>query len=386
MSECGKCHGTGKVVCPECNGDTNVLCSTCEGKGKHVCSECSGHGKVRCKTCHGSGYEVFNCPDCHGRGTIRKKRRRICKHCGGTGIKPGGGVCPYCHHTGRVDAEEYDEKCTRCSGKGILRTENPCERCKGAREVACYTCHGAKIVNCIDCSGTGKCKKCKGTGKVKCPDCEKREREERNRRIAEREKKEAAEKAAKERKDFCTGCGCLLALITIVGFFVWWWWEGFTMAALPGMWGQVKNALGGGSLETIPKFGGAVVVALLIVWSLVKGIKGKKGEVSTSSKKRWKFVVLGLLLGFFGIHLAYAKRWLLFLLLWTGFITGNVMSGPKANSENVPAESTSQQVQTESKPSKGGSSPISGIGFGIWALLWIGGTLFIKKDGKGDRM
>ena len=105
-----------------------------------------------------------------------------------------------------------------------------------------------------------------------------------------------------------------------------------------------------------------------------------------NAKKRWKFVVLGLLLGFFGIHLAYAKRWFLFLLLWTGFITGNVMSGPKANSENVPAESTSQQVQTESKPSKGGSSPISGIGFGIWALLWIGGTLFIKKDGKGNRM
>ena len=33
-----------------------------------------------------------------------------------------------------------------------------------------------------------------------------------------------------------------------------------------------------------------------------------------------------------------------------------------------------------------GNGTVGNIGFGIWALLWIGGTLFIKKDGKGNRM
>lgn len=110
----------------------------------------------------------------------------------------------------------------------------------------------------------------------------------------------------------------------------------------------------------------------------------EKGKVSTSSKKRWKFVVLGILLGFFGVHLAYAKRWLLFLLLWAGFIAGNVMSGGSSKPEQDTANAP-QVTQTENQEKRGGS-PIGGIGFAVWALLWIGGTLFIKKDGKGNRM
>ena len=251
-----------------------------------------------------------------------------------------------------------------------------------------------------------KCDHCSGAGDTKCPDCEKREREakekrereereakerrekrereERNRRIAAREKKEAAEKAAKERKDAVVGCGCLLALVAIVGFVGWWWWEGFTMSALSGMWAQTKTAVGGGG--GIAKVIGGFV-ALYLGWKVIAAIKrkGSGSEASTSNKKRWKFVVLGLLLGFFGIHLAYAKRWVLFLLLWAGFITGNVMSDQKKEVTNVSGEAVTQ-VQPESKSGNGSSSPLSGIGFGVWALLWIGGTLFIKKDGKGNRM
>ena len=112
----------------------------------------------------------------------------------------------------------------------------------------------------------------------------------------------------------------------------------------------------------------------------------KSKSTSVSSKKRWKFVVLGLLFGFFGIHLAYAKRWFLFVLLWTGFITGNVMAPTKPDSGGEPAEVTTQQVAPTDKANKEGSSPISNIGFGVWMLLWIGGSLLIKKDGKGNRM
>ena len=108
--------------------------------------------------------------------------------------------------------------------------------------------------------------------------------------------------------------------------------------------------------------------------------------VATSPKKRWKFVVLGILFGFFGAHLAYAKRWLLFLLLWAGFIYGNVMSD---NARDAATEEQIQEAQiTEGASDKKdeSSNPIGNAGIALWALLWIGGTLFIKKDGEGRRM
>ena len=114
--------------------------------------------------------------------------------------------------------------------------------------------------------------------------------------------------------------------------------------------------------------------------------------VTTSPKKRWKFVVLGILFGFFGAHLAYAKRWLLFLLLWAGFICGNVMNEKKTTdgAPDAPAEQEqSQEVLQEGdaqESEKKSSNPISNAGFAVWGLLWIGGTLFIKKDGNGCRM
>lgn len=213
------------------------------------------------------------------------------------------------------------------------------------------------------------------------PEYKKKQRE----RAEKEEARQEAIRQAKERKDAILGCGCLLAVAAAVGFFIWWWLEGLTMSALPGMWEQAKNMLGGNALGTIAKIGG-VVVALLIVWSLIKGIKGKKDEVSTSPKKRWKFVVLGILFGFFGIHLAYAKRWLLFLLLWAGFITGNVASGGKSENDVEPDDPNVAAVSQSENAEKKDGSPLSGIGFAVWGLLWIGGTLFIKKDGKGNRM
>lgn len=113
---------------------------------------------------------------------------------------------------------------------------------------------------------------------------------------------------------------------------------------------------------------------------------------ATSAKKRWKFVVLGILFGFFGVHLAYAKRWLLFLLLWSGFICGNVMNEKTADKTQDTATEVrehSQEALTEGNANdteKESSNPIGNAGIAVWALLWIGGTLFIKKDGNGYRM
>lgn len=110
----------------------------------------------------------------------------------------------------------------------------------------------------------------------------------------------------------------------------------------------------------------------------------KKSETTSKlPKKRWKFVVLGLLFGFLGIHLAYAKRWLLLLLLWAGFIAGGIFyTGSVAEDSS---EGAIRQIK-QSEQAKSENDMIGGIGFGIWALLWIGGTLFIKKDGNGNVM
>lgn len=48
--------------------------------------------------------------------------------------------------------------------------------------------------------------------------------------------------------------------------------------------------------------------------------------------------------------------------------------------EEVKLEGGSQESEKKS------SNPISNVGFAVWGLLWIGGTLFIKKDGNGCRM
>ena len=97
-------------------------------------------------------------------------------------------------------------------------------------------------------------------------------------------------------------------------------------------------------------------------------------------------MVLGLLLGFLGVHLAYAKRWFLFLLLWAGIVVGGIASDKNAEAEKASDASPVTQVEQSKVRPKDNGSVVENVGMGIWALLWIGGALFIKKDGKGNRM
>lgn len=72
----------------------------------------------------------------------------------------------------------------------------------------------------------------------------------------------------------------------------------------------------------------------------------------------------------------YAKRWFLFLLLWAGFICGNVMSEKKTadgasdapmavqeHADEMPMEGCVNDTEKES------SNPISNVGFAVWGLL-----------------
>ena len=428
LKSCDNCHGRGQIketyyeICPNCHGEykrkTDKPCKKCDGTGKVKCSRCDGTGHAKCQTCGGSG--KVKCEKCSGEGsifdsTISLKTMRdaaaegnqdalhdlACAYILGTdGLSVNCEKAKECfEQILRYEADDCEEDVCVASAEVYLKFLPGL--CKGdvnsMRELAntFKEWDASVMIERCDPSEFWMKKASEAEKKQKerekdeynqkMRELDKQRRESERKEIEEQNRKEAAKKAAKERKDVILGCGCLLAIAAVIGFFIWWWVEGLTMAALPGMWEQAKNTLGGSALGTVAKLGGALI-ALLIAWSLIKGIRGKKGEVSTSPKKRWKFVVLGLLLGFFGIHLAYAKRWLLFLLLWAGFITGNVASGGKSENGVKPDDSNVAAVSQSENAEKKNDSPLGGLGFAVWGLLWIGGTLFIKKDGKGNRM
>ena len=112
--------------------------------------------------------------------------------------------------------------------------------------------------------------------------------------------------------------------------------------------------------------------------------KTERETASTSSKKRWKFVLLGLLFGWFGAHYMYAKRWLMLLLTIGSFATGvGMMNKSEVSQKKEPAQTVQQP---EDDASKGNSEAIGAVCLVFWLVMWLGGSLFVKKDGKGNRM
>lgn len=69
--KCSSCNGTGKMVCPKCNGDGYYAsgiwyygCATCGGEGSSLFAYevTKGSGFVTCRKCSGTGV----CPTCKG--------------------------------------------------------------------------------------------------------------------------------------------------------------------------------------------------------------------------------------------------------------------------------------------------------------------------------
>ena len=54
MADCSECEGTGKVVCPRCDGDGCEL-SIIPGLTDE-CPRCYGHCEIDCPDCHDSRY------------------------------------------------------------------------------------------------------------------------------------------------------------------------------------------------------------------------------------------------------------------------------------------------------------------------------------------
>lgn len=83
-----------------------------------------------------------------------------------------------------------------------------------------------------------------------------------------------------------------------------------------------------------------------------KDVKTIPCASNTSNKRRWKYILLGILFGWLGAHYMYAKRWGLFALHVAAFV-GLLVAPP--------------------------------LGL-LWLVTWFGGTFFVKKDGKGNRL
>ena len=83
--------------------------------------------------------ELMNCPDCHGKGEIKK----ICPYCDGTGFMN----CSVCDGTGRF----WNEYGGRYNEGG----DETCNVCNGDRGTPCDCENGRWTNPCDTCAGTG---------------------------------------------------------------------------------------------------------------------------------------------------------------------------------------------------------------------------------------
>lgn len=111
---CNYCHGSGRVICSQCNGTGWVkkICSWCHGSG--------GHNRSRCMYCGGKGYtvdEVFgsgrhDCFYCNSTGYVENS----CTRCSGSGYESE--ICDIYAASGQ---ERHYVTCTYCNGSGQVR-------------------------------------------------------------------------------------------------------------------------------------------------------------------------------------------------------------------------------------------------------------------------
>ena len=100
--------------------------------------------------------------------------------------------------------------------------------------------------------------------------------------------------------------------------------------------------------------------------------KKASSGVSTSQKKRWKFVLLGLFLGVFGLHFLYANRKGWFFLYWLAIA---------ANAAQMKVPMVKESIANISPGLA--TVPVFGL---LAALILLGSIFFMKKDGAGNRM
>ena len=98
-----------------------------------MCTRCSGTGRVMCPVCNGTGMRSVKCMMCQGTGSVP------CFRCGGTKRALVNGkmiTCPSCKGTGK-------STCAPCRGEGKLSQ-------------GCNACDVDHMVKCPECGGAGR--------------------------------------------------------------------------------------------------------------------------------------------------------------------------------------------------------------------------------------
>lgn len=350
--KCERCRGTGKdVVCHNCGGEKKVKCEKCKGHGQFKnCLACDSTGKVKCHNCHGlqkakcyrckgTGKDK-KCTVCDGEGKVEKTRLVNCPKCHGSGRDQSNYKlnCWDCRGTGQIE-QKYKDLCPNCNGLGFYG--ETCRNCDGTGRAECLDCDDG-LETCSRCDGTGhaKCSACEGSGKVKCKTC-----------------------GGKGKLDKCPDC-------------------------------ERREH----EREESFKWKSAILMCVDDKLSMADETSSRKEKTisvfntKNISQRRKRFMLLGLFLGFLGVHLAYAKRWYLFILLWMSLIGGCVSgagSDESVREELNKEERSALQITDEARKIVGETEkadPLPNVWNSIVAILWIGGALFIKKDGKGKKL
>ncbi len=164
----------GKVICPTCDGEKNVICDRCDGTGitkQDIEISHPIHELIQCQECGGTGFEpgpVFeiecdcnekvDCKVCGGKGIIKED---YCHNCEGSGK-----ICALCGGTGILEITEKGPVCNTCGGAGVIasqvmKIENPstasttCKKCDGTGTIKCTACLGTGNIACESCEGQG---------------------------------------------------------------------------------------------------------------------------------------------------------------------------------------------------------------------------------------
>ena len=307
-------------------------CATCHGTHKVHCGSCKGTGKKACKTCKGSGKK--KCSYCDG-------GYNECEECGGTGKDP----CPVCHR-GYVRRVVGMRPCTWCDGNGGSKDEygrwEDCIHCSGSGQEehvvseVCPNCHGDYIGkghgdHCKECGGTGKikCSTCKGSGHVKCKDC--------------------------------------------------------------GGLGHHKCKECGGV--------GDVECPDCKARRLAKEKAQREARIAEeyrrslySDKKRWLFVLIGMVFGWSGLHFIYIKQWAIWF--WGLFPLIMIHAGATIKTSWTEIDPVSKEILLRliNNPlaieynSIGLKQWIGISGIALFLFWWIGSLFLCKTDGKGKRL
>ena len=405
--KCEDCDGHGKVDCPVCycgkvTRTRLVNCGGCNGTGvvrysygNRSCDECDGRGQIEqrykdlCPNCHGDYRLHKTCPSCDGKGALEGDE------CHGKGKD----ICQLCEGKGNVSITTVLEK-SECKDSKIVisRYSNALDEfakhadgeylCalgqlywRADHDDATAVKYWKMAADLGSAKGQELCGTCYCRGVVGCA-------------VDKVAALKWYEKAAEQGNEialtilpdlYAYGQGCEVDLEKAIGYY-----KNISNKTPEGEVYKGAALYAKKHADLLPKILNGDLEAMKELYKWLKNnhsvlkwwqrenanywekmIKKQGGEVATDStrsktegktgsaslranggKRRWKFVLVGIIFGLFGLQFAYARRWKFFFAHWAALI----------------------------------ATLFFPLVFTVCLGLWFGSIFFMKRDGNGYRM